>query len=332
MRWICRIALVACTATALLHAEAAPAESTTSSAEPTALELYHARRDAEAGEAFERRLAANPADHEALYYLGRLAKRRGDWAAVAARYERCTELAPTNALYWADLGEAYGKLAGKAGLFQQLPLARKCHAALEKAVALEPNNLEYRQGLLAFCEKAPAIAGGGRDKALAQASAISGFDPYAGAMATAGIHARAGNVAAAEMAYHEAARANQEADEPLVGLARLMTEAGRYPEAFAALDTVLARAPQNADALFAFGQTAARAGQRLTAGEQAIGQYLALERRPARSPSPALAQVCLGDLLLAAGRAEAARSAYEAALQLEPGLKPAAQALQRLSR
>lgn len=296
----------------------------------TARELFTARRDAEAQAAFARLVAADPANHEAVYHLGRLAKRRNDWAAVAEHYRHCTELAPQVALYWADLGEAYGKLAGKAGVLAQLGLARRCRAALEKAVALAPDDNEYRLGLATYYEEAPMIAGGSRDKALAQTAEVAKRDPYTGAMATGGIHARAGNLAGAEAAYLAAAKLRPEATEPLAALGRLYADHGRHAEAFRQLDQVLVREPGHLPAAFQLGRVSAISGQRLADGEAALRRYLG-QPAPTRGPAThAQAQFRLGEILVHRGERTAAREAFEAALQLEPGLRPAAEALRKL--
>jgi tetratricopeptide (TPR) repeat protein len=291
---------------------------------------FAARRDDEAQAAFEQLVTVNPQNHEAVYYLGRLAKRRGDWQAVAARYERCTQLAPSNALYWADLGEAYGKLAGKAGLFRQLGLARKCRTALEKAVELEPENLDYRFGLIQFYEKAPAIVGGGRDKALGQAAEIAKRDPFAGMMETGAIHSRGKNVALAETAFREAAKLHPDAVEPLAALGLLYADAGQFPEAFAQFDALLARDHDNFAALYQLGRVAALSGERLVDGEAALRRYLEQPNHPPGQPTNAHAQLRLGNIAERRGDRSGARAAYEAALRLDPGLKPAAEALQKL--
>ena len=307
---------------------AAPAPSVDLEA---ARSLYTARRDAEARAALDHLLAADPTNHEAIYLLGRLAKRRGDWKTVAERYERCTQIAPTMALYWADLGEAYGKLANKAGVFHQLGLARKCRAALERAVALAPADLEFRHGLIEFYEEAPFIAGGGRDKALAQAAAIAPHDPYASALATGGIHSRAKNWTEAERAFRSAAALRPDSTEPEAALGLLFADQGRPAEAFAAFDRVLAREPDNLVALYQLGRVAALSGQRLAEGEAALRRYLEQPSHPAGQPTNAQAQYRLGELLARRGDTAGARAAYEAALRLDPGLKPAAEALRRLA-
>ncbi len=295
-----------------------------------ARELYTARRDPEAQSAFERLLASDPANHEAAYNLGRLAKRRGDWKAASDHYQHCTQLAPTNALYWADLGEAYGELAGKAGLFQQLGLARKCHAALERAVAIDPDNLGYRHGLIEFYQQAPSIAGGGRDKALAQAAELTRRDPFAGVLSTGTIQAHARNWTAAETSFLTATKLRPDAPEPIAALGLIYADQGRYPEAFTQFDRLLTLAPDHFAGLYQLGRVAALSGQRLADGAAALRRYLGQARLPADLPRPHHAHYRLGQILVRQGEPAAAKTAFEASLQLDPQFKEAAAELKKL--
>jgi Flp pilus assembly protein TadD len=227
---------------------ALPSQPTAAPTLAEARELYTARRDSDAQAAFDRLLTADPANHEAVYHLGRLAIRRGDWKTAAERYERCTQISPTNALYWADLGEAYGKLVGKAGIFQQLGLAIKCRSALERAVELAPDELEYRHGLIEFYEKAPAIAGGGRDKALIEALKLGRRNPFDGALTTGAIHTRAKNWAEAEAALRAAAVLRPEAPEPQVRLGQVLARKGDRVAAKSAYEKALLLDPSSTEA------------------------------------------------------------------------------------
>ena len=128
-------------------------------------ELYRAKRYAEARTAFEQVLAAEPGNADAAYHLGDLALLRGAPQEAIEWLEKATALAPKSSEYARELGDAYGLAAEKAGLFSKLGFARKCQAAYERAVALNPEDVEARYSLFTFFRQAPSIAGGGTDKA-----------------------------------------------------------------------------------------------------------------------------------------------------------------------
>ncbi|MBK8478687.1 MAG: tetratricopeptide repeat protein [Opitutaceae bacterium] len=327
MRWL--VLLLALLVLPLAHA-ADPVVPPPAPSLASARELYCARRDAEARSAFELLLAADPANHEAVYHLGRLALRRDDWKTASTHYQHCTKLDPTNALYWADLGEAYGKLAGQAGLFQQLGLARKCHLALEKAVELAPDNLDYRHGLIEFYEQAPSIAGGGRDKALAQAAELTRRDPFNGTLVTGGIQAHARNWSEAEVAFLAAIKLRPNALEPIASLGLLYADQGRYPDAFAQFDRLLTLDPDHLAGLYQLGRVAALSGQRLADGSAALRRYLGKGNLPAELPRPHHAHYRLGQIMVHQGDAAAAKAAFEASIQLDPKFKEAAAELKKL--
>jgi hypothetical protein len=290
-----------------------------------AREHFAARRDTEAQAAFERVLAADPASHEAVYHLGRLAKRRGDWPAVAEFYERCTQLAPAEALYWADLGEAYGKLAGKASIIKQLGLARKCRAALEKAIELAPDTrLSPRPARV--CEKAPSMP----------AAAATGTRPtteiakrvaFAGALRHWRDHHRSKNWAAAEIAYamRPVAKPPSSRFAPSAALRR----AGALRDALVQLRPGLARTPTLRSPLPDRPRTPALSETLLAEGETATAP---LPRTTPRA-FPAAAQPHAQHRSATSSRAAATRSRprHERALRLDPHLKARRRALAKLA-
>jgi tetratricopeptide (TPR) repeat protein len=278
-------ALLVCTA-ALLHA-ATPIE--------TALALFKAKKYPTARAAFEQIATADPNNAEAHYHLGVLAQRRSDTDEAIRQLELATTLAPANSDYFADLGDAYGSAARHAGLFSQLGYAKKCFAALEKAVALDPGNLEARNGLITFHLEAPGIAGGSMEKAYAQAAEIRQRNPTLGATV----------------------------------LARLYVKDQKYDEAFALYEDVLKTTPDHYLALYSIGRTAAQTGQRLNRGEQALRRCLGL-KPAANEPGPAAVNWRLGNIAEKRGNPPAARAAYETALKLDPNFKPAADSLAKL--
>lgn len=263
--------------------------------QPSALELFQAKRYAEAQAAYERLAATEPQNADVHFHLGALALRRNATALAIAELEHAVALDPKNSAYFAELGQAYGDAAQSAGLFSKAGFAQKCRVALEKAVELNPDNLAAREGLVTFYRQAPGFLGGGIDHAYAQAEEIRARDRLAGSLL----------------------------------LAQLYAGEKKYAEAFAALDAVLADRPDAYAALYAYGRTAAESGQRLDVGERHLRRCLALPP-PRLAPPHAAAQWRLGVIAEKRRDFPAARAAYEAALALDPSFTPARDSLAHL--
>jgi tetratricopeptide (TPR) repeat protein len=259
--------------------------------------LLAARQPAEAQAAFERLHAADPANAEVNHALGQLANRRGDPAQAVTYFTAAATAEPNAGRHQQGLGDAYGRLAERAGVFGGLGLARKCVAAYERAVALEPANVNFRLSLLEFYRLAPAIVGGGAGKARAQIEAIRAIDPVQGRIAAA----------------------------------TLLLGEKRTAEAFAEFTAALQAQPDDAVALYQFGRLAGLTGQELERGAAALERYLELpERMLPQAPGYVAGHWRLGQLRERQGDREGARAALEAALRLDPAFKPAAEALRRL--
>lgn len=260
-----------------------------------AVELFNQRKAADAQSAFEVLAAAEPKNAEIQSYLGRLALRRNDQDRAVVYLEKAVALAPTNSSAHQFLGDAYGLSAQKAGLFSKMGLAGKCRTAYEKAVELDPKNLDARFSLLSYYQQAPGIAGGGIDKALAQAQEIKKLDESRGRVALAGVYA---------------------ADK-------------KYAEAFTLFEEVIKATPDDYGALYQTGRLAAISGDRLDRGLECLNRCLTLTP-PANQPVHAAAHWRIGNILEKKGDKTGARAAYEAALKLDPKFKEAGASLKKL--
>jgi tetratricopeptide (TPR) repeat protein len=127
----------------------------------------------------------------------------------------------------------------------------------------------------------------------------------------------------AEIRRRDASQALVLLEEP--GLAAKTSE-----QAFAVVDDLLRREPDNPIAQYHLGRLAALTGQQLDRGEAGLHRYL--QHVPAgREPPLCAARWRLGLIREARGDRAGARAEYEAALQLAPDFGPAREALQQLN-
>jgi tetratricopeptide (TPR) repeat protein len=260
-----------------------------------AKELYGQRRNDEAQAAFEALRKEDPDAHEPWFYLALLAARRDDEVDAVKCMEKAVELNPNDAEYQRRLGDSYGRSAQKAGTLGKLGWARKCRAAYERAVELNPRSIEARSSLMGYYMQAPGIVGGGMDKAHAQADAILQLDPAAGRVAKA----------------------------------QLFVREKKYGDAFALYEAVLRQQPDDYPALYQLGRLAAESGERLDSGLASLQRCLAMTP-PQNAPGHAAAHWRIGNIHEKKGDRAAARSEYEAALKLDPKFTQAADSLKKL--
>jgi tetratricopeptide (TPR) repeat protein len=259
--------------------------------------LLDAKKLAEAQAAFEKLVAADPAHAGVNYYLGDLAYRRDDMDQAVAYLEKAIAAAPTNSNFHRRLGDAYGRTAQKASIFKGLSWGKKCLAMYQKAVELDPKNVDARASLFDFYSQAPGFAGGSREKALEQAAAIKQLNPSRGRLTFATLYA----------------------------------SEKKYDAALAEFDEVLKTNPNDYVALYQVGRLASLTGQFIDRGLASLRRCLELPVPDIpNTPGHAAAQWRIGTLLEKKKDAAGARAAYEAALKIDPKFASAEEALRKL--
>lgn len=279
----------------VLLAAAAGLRADESAAYQQALALYKAHQYPDAREAFTALAAAEPQNAKARYFLGRIALKRNDADDAVAQLEQAVALDAGNSDYWAELGGAYGTAAKHASLLAQLSLAKKCRAALEKAVALNPDNLDARRGLVTYYRQAPGFLGGGVTKAYDEAAEIRKRDFPNGTL--------------------------------ILGF--LYTEDHRYDEAIDLYRELLRQQPDHYLAHYAIGRIAAETGHDAADGNAHLERCLALKPAP-DEPSHAAVHWRLGQIKQRTGDRAAAQAEFEQSLQLDANFRQAAEALAKL--
>jgi tetratricopeptide (TPR) repeat protein len=250
--------------------------------------LYEERRYSEAREIFRRLAADQPDSVEVNFYLGRLALWFDDEAAALAHLEKAARVAPQEARIQTALGDAFGLAAQRSALWAKLGWAKKCLAAYQRAVELAPHQTAPRWSLLGYYCAAPRIAGGGGEKAVAQAEAIARLDPMGGRIAFATLY----------LSEH------------------------RPVAAFAQFDEVLRENSDDFLALYQIGRCAALSGEQLERGRTALQRCLQLSP-PGGDGTPTLASAHhrLGNILEKLGDVAGARKHYAMALSLQPDFR-----------
>lgn len=121
-------------------------------------------------------LATHLAAKANLVEEGQAALDRNDPQAALIVLERAEAEDPNNARIHYLLGVASGSLARKANAFRRMSLARHTRDEFERAVTLDPNDLDARWGLVQYYALAPAYLGGSEQKARQQADEINKRD------------------------------------------------------------------------------------------------------------------------------------------------------------
>jgi len=271
-------------------------------------------------------------DATALFAQGRDLMRRDQFAAAVPLFEKCVAAEPANSKFHQWLARALGLQAARDGIMSSVLALRKVKAELEKAISLDPRNLEARQDLAIMYRALPGIIGGSKAKAAEQVAIIRKDDPALAAQLEGDFLAADNKYNEALAAYGESARLNA---RPIiyVRMALIHHQKKEWDKAFAALERSLALDANYPLALYQIGRTAAFSGQQLDRGEKCLRTYIAMPvRQNLEDPAIPSAHVRLGNILEKKGNPGEARAEYEAALKIDPTHKQAREALSKLKR
>ena len=272
---------------------------------------------------------AEPKNAEAWILLTRARLQANQGEAAIASAEKAIKLAPNNSQAHFMLGSAYGSRIGQVGMFSQMSMAPKLRDAFEKTVALDPANLDAREALLQYYLQAPAMVGGGKDKASVQVAEIAKRDAARGHLARAQVFMLEKNNAAALKSY-EAAYAAKPSDKNIrlaLGIGYQMTE--RWNEAFKHFRAWTAQDEKAGPAWYQIGRTSAMSGLQIEEGIAALQKYIGMPHA-ANEPQNKNAYHRLGQLYAKAGKTAEAKAALQAALKLDPKFADAKAELAKL--
>lgn len=265
-----------------------------------------------------------------VFSAGRTAVLAGDYDNAIRQLERAVELDESNADYHYWLGRAVYEAAPRASKLRMPGMAVRVRNEWERAVALNPNQVDARAGLAEWYAMAPGLMGGDKAKAQEQAAEVTKRNPARGAMARAVIASHENDWPREVEAYQQAISLAPDTTAAYVELAAAYVRTNRIDSAFVTIGRYASRRSTDPWRLYYLGRLAGSTGQRLEEGEQALRQFLVAPPPDLTAPGLSRARYWLGKIAERRGNQQMAREHYQSALQANPTNYAAKQALEAL--
>ena len=275
--------------------------------------------------------SAKTAPAEVLFLAGRLALRAREYGSAVGLLERAVRIDGRSSTYALWLGRAYAQDAVNGNKLRLVFVAKRSKNEYERAVALDPDNIDARMDLGQYYLLAPGIAGGSQERAAEQVREIARRSAYHGHLAAGAVAIVRKDTALAEREYRAARAAAPDSMDGVAALTQLLSARGRYDEARAAIQTLTSKHPNEPLPRYMLGVLAAQSKQHLDEGEAGLQAYLAGLPRE-NDPAPSAAHYWLGAVYRAQGKNADARAAFEESLRLNPRSARAKRALDELRR
>jgi tetratricopeptide (TPR) repeat protein len=212
--------------------------------------------------------AASPAEAGREQYF------RYEFSAAAASFESAIARNSRDSGLYHWLGKTRGRQAERANFLQAPYYARKCRVALEMAVELDGANLLALNDLFSYYLEAPAILGGGLEKAKAAAAKIASLSAAEGHWAAAQLAEKEKNWSEAERNYRRAAEAAPGDAGRQVDVAAFLARRGRHGESEEWFGKAAAREPAHRLLLFEWSKARVQSGRELAKARQMLRKYL----------------------------------------------------------
>ena len=174
---------------------------------------YEASDYAKAAQLLFEAAEAEPRNAEILLLLTKTHLEMQQFDAAVKSAEKAVALEPKSSAYHEWLGRAYGEKADHSSFISALSLAKKTRKEFQEAVELDERNFAARQALIEFDCAAPAMAGGGEDKAQPEIAQTAALDAAEGHYAAGNCRRQKKDFAAADAEFNKALQAQLRAPE-----------------------------------------------------------------------------------------------------------------------
>jgi Flp pilus assembly protein TadD len=198
----------------------------------------------------------------------------GDYKDATAAFEKAVRLDPNNSNYHHWLGRSWGRRAETSAWVTAIQYARKTRDSFERAVALNPRNIEATNDLFEYYLEAPGFLGGGMDKASALLPAIRTADEVEYYYAAAKIAEKRKQFGTAEEQLRHASELAPKQVGRVVDLAKFLAKQGKYLESDDAFQRAQKLDPNNPKVLFERAKTLIETNRNPTEARRLLEKYL----------------------------------------------------------
>jgi len=197
-----------------------------------------------------------------------------DYKAAIDDLEKAVELEPRSSDHYLWLGRAWGRRAETSVFFMAVKYASETRKNFEKAVQLNPGNLEAVNDLMSYYLDAPGFLGGGVEPATKLTELVRKIDPgeYQWALAQISIHQK--DYEAAERQLRKSVELAPKRVNRLVDLAKFLALRGRLRESDAVFDQAAGIDPNNKRLLYGRAETYIKGKRNLGEAKKYLEAYL----------------------------------------------------------
>lgn len=229
-------------------------------------------------------LSSSQKDGPVLDLTGRCYFMLADFKKATDYFSRAVAAQPYNSEYHLWLGRAWGRRAETSSPFTAPGYASKARQSFEKAVELDPKNLEALNDLFEYYLQAPGILGGGIDKAQALSHRIAELDPAEHWYAEAQLAEKRKEYQRAEQNLRRAVEQAPMQVGRLVDLAKFLSRQGKVQESEATFAKAEKIAPHSPKVVFERANVYVKEKRNLEAARQLLKEYLQMPLTPDDPP------------------------------------------------
>ena len=197
-----------------------------------------------------------------------------DFKKASEAFQKAVDADSGNSVFWDWLGRAYGRRAETSSFITAPSYASKARQHFEKAVELDPENLDATDDLFEYYLEAPGFLGGGKDKAAELSERIRQRAPAKYHAMQARLAEKDKRLDLAEREWRAAVEAAPTEAGRRIDLARFLALQARYAESDAAFDQARQLAPESVQLKFQRARTYVDANRNLDQARTLLEEYL----------------------------------------------------------